>query len=108
MPAIDLISVSIIYAASFAILLIGYLTAISSKDVIRLLISLEMMFGAIFMALIPLFSVAHLATTAFGIALITIFASSGELLILISAITILDRQKRDIRTSSVTIGGDKL
>jgi NADH:ubiquinone oxidoreductase subunit K len=108
MVAIDIISVSIIYAASFAILLIGYLAAISSKDAIRLLISLEMMFGAIFMALIPLFSVAHLANTAFGIALITIFASSGELLVLICAITILDRQKRSIHTSTITIGGDEL
>ena len=108
MPVIDLISLSIIYVAAFAILLIGYLAAVSSKDVIRLLISLEMMFGAIFMALIPLFSVAHLANTAFGIALVTIFASSGELLILICAITILDRQKKDIHTSSITIGGDEL
>ncbi|MDI6811660.1 MAG: F420H(2):quinone oxidoreductase [archaeon] len=108
MATIDITSVSIIYAASFAILLVGYLAAISSKDVIRLLISLEMMFGAVFMALIPLFSIAHLANAAFGIALITIFASSGELLILISAIVILDRQKRDIHTSAITIGGDRV
>lgn len=108
MPVIDVLSVSIIYATSFAILLVGYLSAISSKDVVRLLISLEMMFGAIFMALIPLFSVAHLVNTAFGIAIITIFASSGELLILISAIVILDQQKKSIRTSTVTIGGDRL
>lgn len=108
MPVVDMLSVSIIYATSFAILLVGYLAAISSKDVVRLLISLEMMFGAIFMALIPLFSVVHLANTAFGIAIITIFASSGELLILISAIVILDRQKKSIRTSAVTIGGDRV
>ena len=108
MATIDIASLSVIYAASFAILLVGYLTAISSKDVIRLLISLEMMFGAVFMGLLPLFSVAHLANTAFGIALVTIFASSGELLILISAITILDRQKKSIQTSTITIGGDKL
>jgi NADH:ubiquinone oxidoreductase subunit K len=108
MPAISMGSISIIYVASFAILLVGYLAAISSKDVIRLLISLEMMFGAVFMALLPLFSVASLANTAFGIALITIFASSGELLILIAAIAILDRQKKSIKTSAVTIGGDEL
>ncbi|MBN1761585.1 MAG: F420H(2):quinone oxidoreductase [Methanomicrobia archaeon] len=103
-----MMSLSIIYAASFAILLVGYLAAISSKDVIRLLIALEMMFGAVFMALLPLFSVASLVNTAFGIALITIFASSGELLILISAIAMLDRQKKSIKTSTVTIGGDEL
>jgi NADH:ubiquinone oxidoreductase subunit K len=108
MAVIDIASLSIIFAASFAILLVGYLAAISSKDVIRLLISLELMFGAVFMALLPLFSVAHLANTAFGIALITIFASSGELLILISAIVILDRQKRSVKTSTVKIGGDRV
>ncbi len=108
MATIDLMSISVIYATSFAILLVGYLAAISSKDVIRLLISLEMMFGAVFMALIPLFSVTQLANTAFGIAIITIFASSGELLVLISAISILDRQKKDIHTKVVKIGGDRV
>ncbi len=97
--------ISIIYVASFAILLIGYLTAISSKDVIRLLISLELMFGAVFMSLIPLFSA--ISSAAFGIAILTIFTSSGELLVLIYAIIMLDRQKKNIYTSSVTIGGDR-
>jgi NADH:ubiquinone oxidoreductase subunit K len=108
MPVMDPLSVSIIYTTSFVILFVGYLAAVSSKDVIRLLISLEMMFGAVFMALVPLFSVALLANTAFGIAIITIFTSSGELLVLIAAITMLDKQKKDIHTSAVTIGGDKL
>jgi len=108
MLAIDLTTASIIYGTSFVILLIGYLTAISSKDVIRLLIALEMMFGAVFMALIPLFSVALLANAAFGIAIVTIFTSSGELLILIAAIAILDKQKRDIHTKGITIGGDRV
>ncbi|MCK4398212.1 MAG: hypothetical protein KAV25_04400 [Methanophagales archaeon] len=97
--------ISIIYVTSFAILLIGYLTAISSKDVIRLLISLELMFGAVFMSLIPLFSA--ISNAAFGIAILTIFTSSGELLVLIYAIIMLDRQKKNIYTSSVTIGGDR-
>ncbi len=97
--------IAIIYVASFAILLIGYLTAISSKDVIRLLISLELMFGAVFMSLIPLFSA--ISNASFGIAILTIFTSSGELLVLIYAIIMLDRQKKNIYTSSVTIGGDR-
>ena len=97
--------IAIIYVASFAILLIGYLTAISSKDVIRLLISLELMFGAVFMSLIPLFSA--ISNAAFGIAILTIFTSSGELLVLIYAIIMLDRQKKNIYTSSVSIGGDR-
>jgi NADH:ubiquinone oxidoreductase subunit K len=103
MQAIDL---SVIYMASFAILLVGYLTAISSKDLIRLLIALELMFGAVFMSLIPLFSA--ISNAAFGIAIITIFTSSGELLVLIAAIVTLDRQKKNVYTSSVTIGGDKV
>jgi len=102
MQAID---ISIIYVTSFAILLVGYLIAISCKDLIRLLISLELMFGAVFMSLIPLFSA--ISNAAFGIAIITIFTSSGELLVLIYAIVTLDRQKKSIYTSSVTIGGDK-
>ena len=102
MQAID---ISIIYVTSFAILLVGYLIAISCKDLIRLLISLELMFGAVFMSLIPLFSA--ISNAAFGIAIITIFTSSGELLVLIYAIITLDRQKKSIYTSSVTIGGDK-
>ena len=106
MLAIDMTTASIIYITSFAILLIGYLTAVSSKEVIRLLISLELMFGAVFIALIPLFSV--LANAAFGIAIITIFTSSGELLILIAAISILDKQKKDIHTNVITIGGDRV
>jgi len=103
MQAIDL---SIIYMASFTILLVGYLTAISSKDLIRLLIALELMFGAVFMSLIPLFSA--ISNAAFGIAIITIFTSSGELLVLIAAIVTLDKQKKNVYTSSVTIGGDKV
>ncbi len=103
MQAIDL---SIIYVTSFAILLVGYLTAISSKDLIRLLIALELMFGAVFLSLIPLFYA--LPDPAFGIAILTIFTSSGELLVLIAAIVTLDRQKRNVYTSSVTIGGDKI
>ena len=103
MQAIDL---SIIYMASFTILLVGYLTAISSKDLIRLLIALELMFGAVFMSLIPLFSA--ISNAAFGIAIITIFTSSSELLVLIAAIVTLDKQKKNVYTSSVTIGGDKV
>ncbi|MGC9444392.1 MAG: NADH-quinone oxidoreductase subunit K [Candidatus Methanospirareceae archaeon] len=108
MPTMDVMAISVIYAVSFAILLVGYLTALSSKDVVRLLISLEMMFGAVFLALLPLFSVAELVDEAFAIALVTIFASSAELLILVAAIVTLDRQKKSIRTSTVTVGGDRL
>ena len=100
------IELAIICVTSFSILLVGYLTAISSKDLIRLLIALELMFGAVFMSLIPLFSA--ISDAAFGIAIITIFTSSGELLVLIAAIVTMDMQRKNIYTSSITLGGDKL
>ena len=96
--------VAILLFVSVAILLIGYLTAISSRDLVRLLVSLELMFGSVFLALLPLFSID--ATVAFGIAVITIFTSSSELMILIASIIMLDRKTRDITVDSVTAGGD--
>ena len=99
---------SLIYATAFAVLLVAYLTAVSSKDLIRLLISLEMMFGAVFLALIPLFSLPAMQSTAFSILILTIFVSSSELLILIAAITIFDRRKRSIDAELVSEGGDKV
>ena len=95
-------TVAIILVVSVVILLIAYVTAISSRDVVRLLISLELMFGSVFLALLPLFSVAP--TTAFSLAVITIFTSSSELMILIAAIVILDRKTKDITLDS--LGGD--
>ncbi|MHC1610992.1 MAG: NADH-quinone oxidoreductase subunit K [Candidatus Methanospirareceae archaeon] len=103
---IDLITVSAIYITSFALLLIGYAVALSSKDLVRLLISLELMFGAVFISVLPLFS--SISNTAFGITIVGVFTSSCELLVLITAIIIFDRKKKNIYTSSVTIGGDKL
>jgi len=96
------VTVAIILVVSVVILLIAYVTAISSRDVVRLLISLELMFGSVFLALLPLFSVAP--TTAFSLAVITIFTSSSELMILIAAIVILDRKTKDITLDS--LGGD--
>ena len=95
-------TVAIILVVSVVILLIAYVTAISSRDVVRLLISLELMFGSVFLALLPLFSVAP--TTAFSLAVITIFTSSSELMILIAAIVIHDRKTKDITLDS--LGGD--
>ena len=106
--ALGMSEASLIYATAFAVLLVAYLTAVSSKDLIRLLISLEMMFGAVFLALIPLFSLPAMQSTAFAILILTIFVSSSELLILIAAITIFDRRKRSIDAELVSEGGDKV
>ena len=100
--------IAIVLVASAVILLVGYLMAISSRDLVRLLISLELMFGAVFLALFPLFSVPELATVAFGIAVLTIFTSGGELMILIASFVVLDRQVRSMSTDNITAGGDKV
>ena len=93
-------------ALSVILLVIGYLTAISAKDVIRLLISLELMFSAVFLSLIPLFSNPVLAVDGSAIAIVTVFTSAGELMILISAIIFLDRRFRSTSIETVAVGGD--
>ena len=91
---------------SAVVLFVGYLTVISSKGLIRLLISLELMFGSVFLALIPLF--ASLPSSAFGIAVITIFTSSSELLILIVAIMLIDKKFKTISVETISAGGDTI
>ncbi len=103
---VDPISISIVYMLSFILLIIGYLTAISSKDLVRLLISLELMFGAVFLSLIPLFSNA--SDMAFGTILVAIFASSSELLVLIATIIVVDVENKDISTDLIDVGGDSV
>jgi NADH-quinone oxidoreductase subunit K len=86
--------------------MVAYTMAVSSKDLIRLLISLEMMFGAVFLALIPLFSIESLLDESFILAIITIFTSSSELLVLIASIIKIDRLRKDIMVSTIKAGGD--
>ncbi len=100
--------VAIVLITAVVVLLIAYLTAISSKDLVRLLISLEMMFGAVFLALIPVFSIPKMANTAFGVLVITIFTSSSELLVLIASIVLLSKTTRDVSTDVISSGGDRL
>ncbi len=97
---------AIILTCSAAILLVAYLTAISAKDLIRLLISLELMFAAVFLAIIPLF--AFNSGIAFAVVILTIFTSSSELLVLITAIILSDKRKRGVEVEKVGIGGDKV
>lgn len=103
---VDPINLSIVYVLSFALLIIGYLTAISSKDLVRLLISLELMFGAIFLSLVPLFS--NVSNMAFGTTLVAIFTSSSELMVLIAAIILFDRKHKEISTELIDVGGDSV
>jgi len=94
----------VIIAIAICLLIIAYLMAISARDLVRLLISLELMFSAVFLAIIPLFSIS--AQMAFAVLVITIFTSSAELLVLITAIVITDRLRRGVEIEKVSVGGD--
>ena len=91
-------------ALALVITLVAFLITLSAKDIVRLLVGLELMFGGVFLTLIPLF--AKIPDTAFAILVVAIFTSSAELLILISAIVILDRLKKGIEIQKVSVGGD--
>jgi len=103
---VDVTNLAVILTASAAILLLAFLTAISAKDVIRLLISLELMFAAVFLAIVPLFSINP--PMAYAVAIITAFTSSTELLVLVTAIILLDRRKRGVEIEKVAVGGENL
>lgn len=91
-------------AIALIIIFVAYLMAISSRDAVRLLISLELMFAGVFLAILPLF--ASIPDTAFAILVVAIFTSGAELLILISAIVILDKLKKGIEIEKISTGGD--
>ncbi|MCC6027266.1 MAG: F420H(2):quinone oxidoreductase [Archaeoglobi archaeon] len=93
-----------IIAIAICLLIIAYLMAISARDLVRLLISLELMFSAVFLAIIPLFSIS--AQMAFAVLVITIFTSSAELLVLITAIVITDRLRKGVEIEKASVGGD--
>ncbi|MFN3384338.1 MAG: NADH-quinone oxidoreductase subunit K [Archaeoglobaceae archaeon] len=93
-----------IVAIAVALLVVAYLMAISARDLVRLLISLELMFSAVFLAILPLFSVSP--TMAFAILLVAIFTSSAELLVLITAIVITDKMRKGVEIEKVSVGGD--
>lgn len=94
--------------ASLVLLVIGYMIATSARDVIRLLISLELMFSAVFLSIVPLFTNPAMVVEGNTIAILTVFTSAGELLILISAIIFLDRKFRTTSIEAVSKGGDVL
>jgi NADH:ubiquinone oxidoreductase subunit K len=94
----------VIIAIAICLLIIAYLMAISARDLVRLLISLELMFSAVFLAIIPLFSIS--AQMAFAVLVITIFTSSAELLVLITAIVITDRLRKGVEIEKASVGGD--
>ncbi|ADC65848.1 quinone oxidoreductase [Ferroglobus placidus DSM 10642] len=95
-------------AASVIVLMIGYYTLITSRDLIRLLISLELMFAAVFLSLLPLFAIDALTAEGMVVMVASLFTSSSELLVLISAIILFDRKFRGVAMEKVSSGGDEL
>jgi len=97
-----------ILLTAIVVLLIAYLTAISSRDLVRLIISLELMFGSVFLVLIPMFSIPELVNTAFSILIIVIFTCCAELLVLIASVILLDKMTNNIHIEQVSSGGDQV
>ncbi len=102
----EISQLAVILTISGAILLVAYLTAISAKDLIRLLISLELMFAAVFLAILPLFQ--YNPAIGYTVAIVTAFTSSSELLVLITAIILLDKRKKGVEIEKVAVGGDSI
>lgn len=98
------VSGAILYGFASIILMIGYFVSIRANDLIRVLISLELMFNAIFLALTPLFMIN--ATVALGVLVVTILASSTEFMSLIIAIMSLDRIRKTVSVEEIKAGGE--
>ena len=99
------VNAALIYGFASIILMIGYYSALSANDLIRVLISLEVMFNAIFLSLIPLFAVDPVV--AFGILIVTILTSSTEFMTLITAIMAMDRIRKSVRVEEIKAGGEQ-
>ncbi|GAB6945889.1 F420H(2):quinone oxidoreductase [Vulcanisaeta sp. JCM 16161] len=99
------VNAAIIYGFASIILMIGYYSALRANDLIRVLISLELMFNAIFLALIPLFAVD--AVVALGILIVTILSSSTEFMTLITAIMAMDRIRKSVSVEEIKAGGEQ-
>ena len=88
--------------------MIGYYTLVTARDLIRLLISLELMFAALFLSLLPIFAIETLSAESMAVAVAALFTSAAELLCMISAIIIFDRKFRSTAVEKVSSGGDEL
>jgi len=93
-----------LYAVAAGILMVGYYSAVSSPDLVRILISLELMFNSLFLALLPMFSLDP--NVALGILVVTVFTSAAEFMVLIVAIIALDHLKRSTTVEEVRAGGE--
>lgn len=98
---------AILLSTSIVLLILAFYIATSSNDMIRLLIALELMFNAIFIMLIPLFTVNSLQLLAFSILVITLFSAASEFSSLIALIMYLDRYVKSTSIDTVSRGGDE-
>ncbi len=94
----------ILYGVAGLILGLGWYGSIRAGDLIRLLISLELMFNSVFLALIPLFTVDPIA--ALGVLIAVIMASAGEFMVFTVAILSMDRVRKSVRSEEVRAGGE--
>jgi NADH-quinone oxidoreductase subunit K len=84
---------------ALVMLVIGSLMLVSSRDLVRLLISLEFLFASLFLSILGIMNSPQGYETLVAI----IFTSSSELMILVAVITIFSRM---FKTTSLE--GDKV
>ena len=99
------VNAAIIYGFASVLLMIGYYSTLRASDLIRVLISLELMFNAIFLVLVPLFAVNSIV--AFGILIVTILSSSTEFMTLITAVMAMDRVRKSVSVEEIKAGGEQ-
>ncbi|MGC8571505.1 NADH-quinone oxidoreductase subunit K [Caldivirga sp.] len=97
-------SLSLIVTA-ILILSIGLTVVINSRDLIRLLIGLELMFNSIFLTAVALY--VYQPYLAFIVVTVSVITSAAEFIALITAILTIDRMRKNIETRSILAGGDK-
>lgn len=93
-----------IIVTAILILFIGLVVVMESRDLIRMLIGLELMFNSVFFTLVALY--AYQPYLTFLVVTVSVLTSAAEFIALIMAILTLDRLTRSIRTSDVTAGGE--
>lgn len=87
------------------VLSIGLTVVINSRDLIRLLIGLELMFNSVFLTTVALY--VYQPYLAFIIITISVITSAAEFIALITAILTVDKMRKNIETRSILAGGDK-
>ncbi|ADB58629.1 hypothetical protein [Archaeoglobus profundus] len=84
---------------ALVMLIIGSIMLVSSRDLVRLLISLEFLFASLFLSILGIMNSPQGYETLVAV----IFTSSSELMILVAVITIFSKM---FRTTSLE--GDKI